>query len=279
MDLLLRMLLVSQSASGRLRTKGRLSLGHQGEKQPWSYHRPGDPLTAPIPPGTETSPRVFPFNHAPSNPVPSNPTLRFCYSTGQQEFPAAAQSHTWLQPPRQLFEHFKRFSRLAGHSLHWRSRCPQLWRWKEGQSFGSSSWSCQGHLQPGVNISRHLQSPTGLVDLVILLSLTGPWIWVWNHVGTPCCWWNLRDAAEGNPDLECYDWIIPSGRTSRRPCLVKTFPLSGLIHELRNKRRDIEHQQKNFPGRFYGEKCLWKFSVMQVMLVPKSRQVDFLVSL
>ncbi|KAG6539445.1 type-2 vomeronasal receptor [Crotalus adamanteus] len=67
--LLLLMLLVFQSLSGKLRMKCPLNLDHQDGEKSWSYYRPGDLLLGIVISPSEIKPATLPFNMAPSSQI------------------------------------------------------------------------------------------------------------------------------------------------------------------------------------------------------------------
>ncbi|KAK9405541.1 type-2 vomeronasal receptor [Crotalus adamanteus] len=67
MDLLLLMLLVSQAISEKLSMKCPLNFEIWDGKKPWNFYRPGDHLIGIVTTETTSSPRILPFNMAPSS--------------------------------------------------------------------------------------------------------------------------------------------------------------------------------------------------------------------
>ncbi|KAK9405278.1 type-2 vomeronasal receptor [Crotalus adamanteus] len=67
--LLLLMLLVSQTLSGKLKMKCPLNLDHQDGEKPWSYYRPGDLLIGIVTTASGITPATLPFNMAPSSQI------------------------------------------------------------------------------------------------------------------------------------------------------------------------------------------------------------------
>ncbi|KAK9405191.1 type-2 vomeronasal receptor [Crotalus adamanteus] len=67
--LLLLMLLVSQTLSGKLRMKCPLNLDHQDGEKPWNYYRPGDFIIGIVISASGITPATLPFNLAPSSQI------------------------------------------------------------------------------------------------------------------------------------------------------------------------------------------------------------------